>query len=1121
MRPSRARSSLIALFGLLAVVLAGLVLAGPATAANTDIKINEVESSGGTPGDWIELVNTGSAPVDLSNWVLKDNDDTHVFTIPAGTSLGAGAYRAFDVESSFGLGAADSARVYTPGAATLIDSYSWTAHAAITYGRCPDGTGAFANTTASTKGAANACQAPATAVKINEVESSGGTPGDWIELVNTSTSPVDLSNFVLKDNDDTHVFTIPAGTTLAGGAFGAFDVESAFGLGSADSARLYTAGAATLLDSYSWTAHAAITYGRCPDGTGAFANTTASTKGAANACAPVLPNVKINEVESNGDPVADWVELKNNGSAAVDISGWKILDNDPAHVPTPVVVPANTSIPAGGYYAIYTEIGQTPGFGLGGADSATLYLPDGTTQVDSYSWTAHAATTYGRCPDGTGPFVTTTTPTRGVGNACSPIRINEIESSGGVPGDWIELKNISAAPVDISGWTLKDSNDSPSYTIPSGTVVAGGGYQVFDEAQFGFGLGSADSVRLFDTTSTLVESYSWTAHATQTYGRCKDGLGDFTDTKAPTKGAANSCPGLDTQPWPGAQTVTTADLTDTFVQDLSSLVFDPADPDVLWGAQNKKGTLFKLVRDAGDNWVPAAGWPRDPKFANGQGSPDTEGITIGPDGFVYETTERDNEASGVSRNTILRIDPNAPAGPTITPTTEWNLTPLLPAAGANLGLEGVTFVPDGYLTGNGFKDQSTGTTYDPATYPLHGSGLFFVAYESNGAVYAFALDSDGTPHKVATIDSGFTALADIDFDPELGRIRAVTDDTSDGKTSLLKIDGSGNFVVDVAYDRPAGMPNLNNEGLAVAPQSRCVNGRKEVLWSDDGDTDGHSIRRGSINCTPPQPQNVVFTSTPPANPVVGQDYPVTATGGGSGNPVILAIAEGSAQVCSIGGAVVHFDHPGTCSILASQAAAQGYLAGAASQDVIVGKAPQTIAFAQPGNTTYGGADVPLSATSDAGLPVTLASATPAVCSVAGSTAHPLAAGTCTITATQDGDADHAAAIPVDRSFSIAKAPIIVTTKASSGVLSLLTWRITYTTTVKSAVTGLPVAGVPVTTRINNASASTGCTATTNAAGVATCTAGPINIAVLAPFTATAAATANHLGGTAAGVIPLL
>jgi len=942
--------------------------------------------------------------------------------------------------------------------------------------------------------------------------------------VNTGSGPVDLSSWVLKDNDDTHVFTIPAGTTLAAGTFQAFDVESAYGLGSADSARVFTPGAATLIDSYSWSSHAATTYGRCPDGTGSFGTTSASTKGAANACAPSLPNVKINEVESNGDQVADWVELKNNGATSVDISGWKILDNDPGHVATPVVVPANTSIAAGGYYAIYTEVGQSPGFGLGGADSATLFLPNGTTQVDTYSWTAHAATTYGRCPDGTGPFVTTTTSTRGLANACSPVRINEIESDQGSPGDWVELKNISAAPVDLSGWVFKDNQDADVYTIPSGTTIGAGGYQVLNVADFVFGLGGADSARLYDASNTLVESYSWTVHASQTYGRCKDGVGDFVDTKAPTKGAANSCPGLETSPWPGPQTVSTADLTDTFVQDLSGLVFEPADPDVLWAAQNKKGTLFKLVRDASNTWAPASGWPRDPKFANGAGSPDTEGITIGPDGFVYLTTERDNDASGVSRNTILRFDPNSPVGATITPTTEWNLTPLLPSVGANLGLEGVTFVPDSYLVGNGFKDQSTGTTYAPSTYPLHGSGLFFVAYENNGAVYGFALDNDGTPHLVATIDSGFAHLADINFDPERGRIWAVTDDTHDGKYSLLKVGPTGDFVVDTAFDRPAAMPNLNNEGMAIAPQSRCVNGLKEVVWSDDGDTDGHSIRRGAINCTLPAAQVVTFTTAAPVDARVGQNYQPAATGGGSGNPVVLTIAPSSAGVCSMLIGVVSFTGVGTCTINADQAAAQGYLAGTASQSFTVGKADQTITFAQPGDTVYGGANVPLDASADSGLSVLLTSETPSVCVIDGAAAKPVGAGTCTITASQSGNDVYLPAPPVTRSLQVTRASIVMSTRSTSGLLSLLTLRVTYTTTVKSAVTGLPVAGVPVTTRVDGAAASTGCSATTNAAGVATCTAGPINIQLGIPgrkFTATAAASANHLGGTAAGVIPLL
>lgn len=45
----------------------------------------------------------------------------------------------------------------------------------------------------------------------------------------------------------------------------------------------------------------------------------------------------------------------------------------------------------------------TDGFGLGSADSAWLFDASGAL-LDSYSWTAHAATTYGHCFDGTGDF---------------------------------------------------------------------------------------------------------------------------------------------------------------------------------------------------------------------------------------------------------------------------------------------------------------------------------------------------------------------------------------------------------------------------------------------------------------------------------------------------------------------------------------------------------------------------------------------------------------------------------------------------------------------------------------------------------------------------------------------
>ncbi len=63
----------------------------------------EVESNGGVPGDWVEVVNLGPGNVDLSGWSFRDNDDTHVYTFPVGTVIAANTYLAFgEPEMRFG-----------------------------------------------------------------------------------------------------------------------------------------------------------------------------------------------------------------------------------------------------------------------------------------------------------------------------------------------------------------------------------------------------------------------------------------------------------------------------------------------------------------------------------------------------------------------------------------------------------------------------------------------------------------------------------------------------------------------------------------------------------------------------------------------------------------------------------------------------------------------------------------------------------------------------------------------------------------------------------------------------------------------------------------------------------
>lgn len=768
--------------------------------------------------------------------------------------------------------------------------------------------------------------AAATDIRINEIVTNSDVVKDSVELTNVGAQPVDVSGWIVKDDNDTRTLAIAPGSVIAPGGFLAVtvDVTGGFGLGNGDAARVYLPGGTTLVDGHTFPSHSDPSWSRCPDGTGEFVQAVAESLGAANSC-PVPAGadaLEINEVKTNPNP--DFVEVRNVSDAMVDVADFWVADSSASPVR---ITTESTPLQPGQLFAFDPDA-IPGGFGLGASDQVTVLLSDKSTVVDSYSWTSHRLPSYGRCPDADG-LVENAAPSPGAENVCQPVRLNEIESSGGTPGDWIELVNVTDAPVDVSGWVLKDDDDSHAHALAAGTTIVPGGYLVVDEAALGFGLGQPDAARLFRADGTaLVDAYAWTEHATTTYGRCADGTGDLVTTRTPTKGAANDCPppyfGVDTDPWPGGPEVTESDAPNAFVSDVSAgdvsgLAFDPTEPGVLWAIKNKN-RLFKLTKVAG-LWTPLTtdGWAggKELRFANGAGEPDTEGVTVGPDGAIYATSERDNVSSSVPRNTVLRYDP-AGHGP-LAATHEWDLTADFPElagipGGSNLGFEGLTWVPDSYLVAGGFVDESTGAAYRPADYAGHGTGLFLLALENDGALYAYALGS-GTPHRVAKVASGFPHVMDTSFDPERQQVWAVCDDTCQGQVSVLRIGGDGRFAVQGGSERPTGMPNLNNEGFAIAPQATCANGVKEVVWADDSGTGGHSLRSATLPCTLPV--------TPPAPPVdarvsagdVAVTYgrtarltvQVTAAGAVPSGTVALAagsVALGSARLAANGTATV-------------------------------------------------------------------------------------------------------------------------------------------------------------------------------------------------------------------------
>ena len=108
----------------------------------------------------------------------------------------------------------------------------------------------------------------------------------------------------------------------------------------------------------------------------------------------------------------------------------------------------------------------------------------------------------------------------------------------------------------------------------------------------------------------------------------------------------------------------------------------------------------------------------------------------------------------------------------------------------------------------------------------------------------------------------------------------------------------------------------------------------------------------------------------------------------------------------------------------------------ASQVQTINKAGQTITFGALADKTFGDAPFAVTATGgDSGEVVTFTTTTPTVCSSGGangSTIAILAAGSCTVRASQPGNGDYNAAPDVDRSFTVQKAPTTTVVSCTAG-----------------------------------------------------------------------------------------
>ncbi len=353
-------------------------------------------------------------------------------------------------------------------------------------------------------------------IVINEVMSDNqltlqneGIYPDWVELYNSTNSPVDISDWSLNNTAVSNRldFVFPPGTVISPGGYlliwcdgltNASGLHTKFRLSkSGETLTLYDATRTQRQDIVSFGLQISdLSISRFPNGTGAW-TLTPPTPEASNVQGFILGptnNLKINEVMANPNGGEDWFELYNPETNYVHLGGLRWSDQ-PAVLPATNKPIADLSfIPPGGFIQFIADDKDAQadhvGFKLGNSgDNLILYAVDRTTVIDRITYTNAQANgvSFGRLPDGGTNIVYfaagRSTPGESNFQLLTSILFNEVLTHTDPPlEDAIELYNPTSTNVDIGNWWLSNSKDDPKkFRIPSPTIVAPGGYVVFYE----------------------------------------------------------------------------------------------------------------------------------------------------------------------------------------------------------------------------------------------------------------------------------------------------------------------------------------------------------------------------------------------------------------------------------------------------------------------------------------------------------------------------------------------------------------------------------------------------------------------------------------------------------------
>ncbi len=298
------------------------------------------------------------------------------------------------------------------------------------------------------------------------------------------------------------------------------------------------------------------------------------------------------------------------------------------------------------------------------------------------------------------------------------------------------------------------------------------------------------------------------------------------------------------------------------------------------------------------------------------------------------------------------------------------------------------YTPDGYSGGH----YPAGTGYDMATGlgTPNGTSLAKALCEAGGAADAVTVTSPGD--QVTTV----------------------------GATVSLQVtaaDSGGAALTFAATGLPPGL-SISTSGLLSGSPTAAGSYPVTVTATDATGASGSTTFTISVS---PAPQLISFTA--PASGSVGGTDTLTATGGGSGNPVVFSLDPSSGTgVCTVSGTTVSYQAAGSCVIDANQAGNTSYTpAPQVTETITVGPGAQSISFTPPASGTVGGTDTLTATGGGSGNPVVFTvdpSSGTGVCTVSGTTISYQAAGSCVIDANQAGNTSYTPAPQVTQTITV-------------------------------------------------------------------------------------------------------